>query len=796
MKLLPVSVALTRQAQFRGTKGLGAVILLVAGFTIAFLSLGGFRAEAATINWTNIASGGWNAATNWNPNSVPGSTDTAIITNAGVTVSLNGNTTVGAVILGTNGPGTVTLSLAGQTLGLNGPLTVNPSGLFTVDSGTLLGNTNAILNGTIGWTAGDLSGILTVASGSTLNITMTANDHDLPNCILTNNGTVAWASGTLRGGNTTVYNNGLWDAQSDEVFNNALSGSNPVFNNFGTFRKSGGASEFTNATVFANVVFNQLAGVIDVQNGTNGLELALQGGGNLNGGFISTNSQGLTVLSLGNYNINGTVTGTNTWEDAGNLVGANMINGALTWVSGNWDGAPAVTIANNSRLIVAGGVGGVNDMDGCILTNNGTVAWASGTIRGGNTTVYNNGLWDAQSDEVFNNALSGSNPVFNNLGTFRKSGGASEFANATVFANVVFNQLAGVIDVQNGTNGLELALQGGGNFTGGFITTNKFGLTTLELFGYTINGTVTGTNTWETDNGSLVGTNIINGELTWVSGNWNGAPAVTIANNSTLIVNGGGGVNDMDNCILTNNGTVAWVSGTIRGGLTTIYNKGLWDAQSDQIVNDALSGGPFLFNNLGTFRKSGTGGGSSQLQNGVTFNNLGTLDVLTGVVSLLGTYNLTNGTLGFTLTSLTNFGQLSVVSSVALGGPLNVNLAGGFAPSIGDQFHVVSSSGLSGTFSSVSVPAGISVTYSNNGVFLDLTGLIPVQIINTKLVGTNLLFQFPTVSGQSYTIQSNDDLTTNNWAFYTNIAGNGSVFQFQTPVMAIPPQNFFRVREP
>jgi hypothetical protein len=613
MKLLPVSVALTRQAQFRGTKGLGAVILLVAGFTIAFLSLGGFRAEAATINWTNIASGGWNAATNWNPNSVPGSTDTAIITNAGVTVSLNGNTTVGAVILGTNGPGTVTLSLAGQTLGLNGPLTVNPSGLFTVDSGTLLGNTNAILNGTIGWTAGDLSGILTVASGSTLNITMTANDHDLPNCI---------------------------------------------------------------------------------------------------------------------------------------------------------------------------------------LTNNGTVAWASGTLRGGNTTVYNNGLWDAQSDEVFNNALSGSNPVFNNLGTFRKSGGASEFANATVFANVVFNQLAGVIDVQNGTNGLELALQGGGNFTGGFITTNKFGLTTLELFGYTINGTVTGTNTWETDNGSLVGTNIINGELTWVSGNWNGAPAVTIANNSTLIVNGGGGVNDMDNCILTNNGTVAWVSGTIRGGLTTIYNKGLWDAQSDQIVNDALSGGPFLFNNLGTFRKSGTGGGSSQLQNGVTFNNLGTLDVLTGVVSLLGTYNLTNGTLGFTLTSLTNFGQLSVVSSVALGGPLNVNLAGGFAPSIGDQFHVVSSSGLSGTFSSVSVPAGISVTYSNNGVFLDLTGLIPVQIINTKLVGTNLLFQFPTVSGQSYTIQSNDDLTTNNWAFYTNIAGNGSVFQFQTPVMAIPPQNFFRVREP
>jgi hypothetical protein len=45
---------------------------------------------------------------------------------------------------------------------------------------------------------------------------------------------------------------------------------------------------------------------------------------------------------------------------------------------------------------------------------------------------------------------------------------------------VVFNQLAGVIDVQNGTNGLELAFQGGGNFTGGYITTNQFGLTVLS----------------------------------------------------------------------------------------------------------------------------------------------------------------------------------------------------------------------------------------------------------------------------------------------------------------------------
>ena len=223
----------------------------VAVTTMVFLFVAGFSARAANINWTNSASGGWNTAANWNPNGVPGMNDTAIITNAGVTVSLNGTTTVGAIILGTNGAGTVTLSLAGQQLLVNGPLIVNPSGSFTVDGGALVGNTNTELSGTIGWTAGTLGGILTLASGSTLNITA-ANNHDLPDCTLTNNGTVAWNNGTIRSGGgtgTVIVNNGLWDAQSDQYLTVSGYGGSSVFNNYGTFRKSGGASEFANATL-------------------------------------------------------------------------------------------------------------------------------------------------------------------------------------------------------------------------------------------------------------------------------------------------------------------------------------------------------------------------------------------------------------------------------------------------------------------------------------------------------------------------------------------------------------------
>src|SRR5580658_4942875 len=100
----------------------GSLGLLLSCFVVTV-----FPSQAASITWTNTTSGGWNTAGNWSPNQVPGSADTATITNAGVTVSLSGSTTVGSIVLGASSGGTATLSLANQTLALNGPLTVNSS---------------------------------------------------------------------------------------------------------------------------------------------------------------------------------------------------------------------------------------------------------------------------------------------------------------------------------------------------------------------------------------------------------------------------------------------------------------------------------------------------------------------------------------------------------------------------------------------------------------------------------------------------------------------------------------------
>jgi hypothetical protein len=439
-------------------------------------------ADASTILWTNTFSGYWGNAANWNPNGVPGPTDTAIITNAGVTVTLDISPTVGGIILGTNGVGPVILSLNNQTLALNGPLTVNPSGSFTVDSGAVVGVTNAVLSGSIAWTAGSLGGILTIGTNSTVIVNGGGGAYmDWNGTVVTNLGTLTWASGHIRTGNgTALYNYGTWNVQDDELYGADFANGSTI-NNYGTFRKTGGnwnGGSGTYTIIGGGVIFNQLAGVIDVQNGTNGLTLSLQGGGNLTGGYSTTNASGFTYLSSGSFNISGMLTAPNTVENSGNLTGANVVKGTLDWAGGNWDGA-AVTIATNSTVIVNGGGGALMDWSGTIVTNLGTFTWTSGHFRTGNgTTLYNYGLWNAQDDELYG-ADFGNGSTINNFGTFRKTattGGSSAIGNGVNFVNT------GTMDAQAGNIGLQGAytLSSGGRLNFGLTSATNYGQISLS----------------------------------------------------------------------------------------------------------------------------------------------------------------------------------------------------------------------------------------------------------------------------------------------------------------------------
>jgi hypothetical protein len=127
---------------------------------------------------------------------------------------------------------------------------------------------------------------------------------------------------------------------------------------------------------------------------------------------------------------------------------------------------------------------------------------------------------------------------------------------------------------------------------------------------------------------------------------------------------------------------------------------------------------------------------------------------------------------------------------------LNVTLTNGYVPPIGTQFQIISSPGTYGSFSTLNVPAGMAVTYSNtSGVYLTVTGSTPVQLQSPKISGGNFVFGFGTTNGLGYTVQQNSDLSTTNWTYYTNLIGNGSLYQVVAPGTNVT-QLFFRVRQP
>jgi hypothetical protein len=470
------------------------------------------------------------------------------------------------------------------------------------------------------------------------------------------------------------------------------------------------------------------------------------------------------------------------------LVGTNVINGGLNWQNGQWNNT-VVTVSSNSVLTINNPAYG-KGINGSILTNYGTVNWSAAAVDGdGGTVIDNYGVWNAQDDHYFNGGNYGA--VFNNYGTFRKSGGVGGYPGTYFNSGAVFNQMAGVLDVQSGTNGLQLSLVSGGSFTGGYVTTNLNGITYLGGGNFNINGTLTCTNV--IFGGSyLVGTNVINGGLAWINGWWNG---LVIVNTNSLVSIYAATYGKTFNGLVINYGTVNWSADQLNAnGGAVIDNYGVWNAQD----NHYFYGSGLVLNNYGMFLKSGGASGypGTYFTGGTIFNQAGgVLSVQTGDVTLGGTYSLTNGTLNFGINSASNYGVL-LLGSLTLGGTLSANVSGSFAPAVGDQFGVVGSGGLSGAFTTVNLPAGIVVSNINNTVLLTVTGPVPVQLLNPQPVGTNFLFQFPTVSGQSYTVQRNDVLSSTNWVYYTNLTGSGTLFQFQTPITATPAQAFFRVRQP
>ena len=436
---------------------------------------------------------------------------------------------------------------------------------------------------------------------------------------LTNYGTVNWTNTTLKGvndHNAAIYNYGLWNAQSDNTFQGGINDGTSRFYNYGTLLKSGdsGTTIFDAAVVFYN------SGTVEAASGA----LDLEGGGTgSNADFVTS---GTGAINIYGYTFDGSTTfsGPGSYVAGGLAAFAGTIAGTLNWDGGSLTGA-ATLVTNRTINIVAGGGDGFN---GLTLTNYGTVNWTNTTlqgINGDNAAIYNYGLWNAQSDNTFQGGVNNNTTLFENFGTFLKSGST----NSTVLDGAVIFNNSGTVEVASGGVSVNAGTSSGGGFeTAGGATVSLAG------YGFTSTTTFNGSGGYVVGNATFAGT--IAGTLGWAGGILNGA--LTVATNSFFNIGLGGAIGEFNGLTITNYGTVNWTNTTLQGVNShnaAIYNYGLWNAQSDNTFQGGINNGTSLFNNYGTFLKSGNAG-TTVLDGAVVFNNSGTVTCASGTLAIEG----------------------------------------------------------------------------------------------------------------------------------------------------------------
>ena len=73
---------------------------------------------------------------------------------------------------------------------------------------------------------------------------------------------------------------------------------------------------------------------------------------------------------------------------------------------------------------------------------------------------------------------------------------------------------------------------------------------------------------------------------------------------------------------------------------------------------------------------------------------------------------------------------------------------------------------------------------------------LPLVITSPRRVGTNFVFNFGTVSNQSYSVWANANMATTNWFNYTNLVGNGYVQKITTSITNGQSRFFYRLSSP
>jgi hypothetical protein len=373
---------------------------------------------------------------------------------------------------------------------------------------------------------------------------------------------------------------------------------------------------------------------------------------NVNGGTITFNSPATTASATLAV---GTLTGSSTFT----------VSGILTWTGGTMSGTGTTTV--NGGIAMSGAA---VTLDTRTMISNGTttVSGATASLILSNGAVFNNtasAVYDIQNSTATFGAIfvgAGAAPMFNNLGTLRRSTSAALMQiQAPVTSTGTISVTAGV-----------LALLGNSTI-GGTATISPGATLALQNSTFNVTAAITGTGS---------------GGLSLAGG-----PAAAFNFNAGSSVN-------LPTPIVLSGGTMTIASGvTITASLTLSSGT----LQGNGTLNGALS------QMSGTTVHPGTSPGILTITGNYTQNSGATL-----AVDLGG------------LTAGTQYSQLVVSGSAFLGGTLVATLFGPFTPVAGNSFTLILPGSVASTFTSPTLPPPPSgstwnITYNsaaNGGVVL------------------------------------------------------------------------------
>jgi uncharacterized repeat protein (TIGR01451 family) len=647
-----------------------------------------------------------------------------ILTGAGtVTMSKSGNGT--PIINQTSGGSTLTNvnnTIQGQgEIGSNGLALVNqatinanvPGGTLTLDPVTLI---NA---GTVQATN----------SGAVSVITSTVNNQAGAIKVDGAASAVQFVNGAVIQGGTLVTTNGgvLGTAASTTI---TLDGSSHgALTNAGTYTAANNS-----ATILSGTINN--GGVIQIAATGNITELQVSGGQNVlltGGGTVTMSSSGNGTPIIDQTSGGSTLTNVNNLIQGQGQIGVNgmaLVNQAGGTINANAAGAlliNASTVTNQHLLEATGG--GTLQINTTVSSPGGAIAatgagsavqFSNGAIIQGGTLSTSGGavMGTVASNTVTLDGSTGSGPV-NNTGTYAGANNSATILNGTI-------NNTGAIQIAATGNITELQILGGQNVTltgsgavtmstsgnGTPIINQTSGGTTLTNAGNTIQGQgVIGNNGLSVINQGTITANLSGVGAYSQTAGATVIPAATNASVASFAISGG--TAQVDGTLSSPGGVSVTGTGTLFGTGIIIGNLG-----AAGVIRPGDSPGILTISGGGTYTQSSTGA----------------LDILIG-----GT------TLG------TQFSQLNVVGPASLGGSLNVSLANGFNPAVGNSFTILTSTAISGTFATVNLPPLSSgswqVTYNATTVVLTVSALsAPGTLYSTGF--ENPPFTLGNLSGQ------------------------------------------------